>query len=137
MRFCEKKSGGTPFSQHKKRSTLDFLNFLYNQVRWSSLRGSKRLKKIIYERNRKKIMSLQDQKNITTQKLKFCLLETFRSAETLGPALTGLKPYIPDNSKPSSPGIDCKKAPTHLFFILLFRKTSWIFPLFGPYEDTK
>ena len=55
-------------NQHKKkRSTWDFLNFLYNQVRWSSLRGSKRLKKIIYERNRQKNMSLQDKKNITTR----------------------------------------------------------------------
>ena len=72
MRFCEKKKGGgTPFSQHKKRSTLDFLNFLCNQVRWSSLRGSKRLKKIIYERNRQKNMSLQDEKHITTQNSNF------------------------------------------------------------------
>ena len=70
----------------------------------------------------KKKMSLQDQKNITTQKLKFCLLETFRSAETLGPALTSSKPYIPDNSKPSSPGIDCKNVPKHLFFFFFLEK---------------
>ena len=49
-------------------------------------------------------------------KLKFCLPDTFRSAETLGPALTSSEPYIPDNSKPSSPGIDCKNAPKHIFF---------------------
>ena len=56
-------------------------------------------------------------------KLKFYLLETFRSAETLGPALTGLKPYIPDNSKPSSPGIDCKNAPKHIFFMFFLKKS--------------
>ena len=127
----KKKGGGTPFSQHKKRSTLDFLNFLYNQVRWSSLRGSKRLKKIIYERNQKKQMSLQDQKKYHYAKLKFCLLERFRSAETLGPALTSsnTKPYIPDNSKPSSPGKNCKTAPKHLFFIF-FRKKKFDFSSF-------
>ena len=127
----KKKGGGTPFSQHKKTSTLDFLNFLYNQVRWSSLRGSKRLKKIIYERNRKKNMSLQDQKKYHYAKLKFYLPDTFRSAETLGPALTSSKPYIPDNSKPSSPGIDCKNAPKHRFFILFPEKKVGFFPLFG------
>ena len=76
------------------------------------------------------------QKHITTQKLKFCLLETFRSAETLGPALTGLKPYIPDNSKPSSPGIDCKNVPKRLFFMFFSGKQNRFFPLFWPYEDT-
>ena len=55
-------------------------------------------------------------------KVKFCLLDTFRSAETLGPALTSSKPYIPDNSKTSSPGIDCKNVPKQHFFYIFSGK---------------
>ena len=83
----------------------------------------------------KKKMSLQDQKKYHYAKLKFCLPDTFRSAETLGPALTSSKPYIPDNSKPSSPGIDCKNAPKQLFFIFFPEKLKKTF--LGPYADTK
>ena len=136
MRFCETKQVGVPlFLIIKQKSKLDFLNFLYNQVRWSSLRGSKRLKKRIYERNRKKKMSLQDQKEYHYAKLKFCLPDTFRYAATLGPALTTSKPYIPDNSRPVAPHIVCKNVQNIYFFLFFFGKKR--FPLFCPYEDTK
>ena len=82
-------------------------------------------------------MSLQDQKKYHYAKLKFCLLETFRLAKPLRPALVGRKPCIPDNSKPSSPGIECKNAPKRLFFIFFPEKKVGFFPLFWPYEDTK
>ena len=50
-------------------------------------------------------------------KLKFCLPGTFRSAETLRPAVKSMKSTIPDNSRPVAPHIVSKNNPKHTFSI--------------------
>ena len=125
MRFCEQKEVGVPHKFNMGGTYYpDIQRSLYDQgvpdrSRWVQEAGN-----IVLVQISKKNMSLRDQKKYQYAKLKFCLPGTFRSAETLGPALTTSKPYIPDNSKPSSPGIDCKNAPKHLHFCLLYTSPS-------------